>query len=154
MKLLHKQHGSVDMFTCYVIVLVAITSSFDHHCPSGSHLCVFPRKLIPQRRSRIHYDRCAANGTTVQTYGWLLLASTWDYAGNPRMAPCSWTARVRTSTYLLANSSHSAGRLRPMHGSRYDHPHWCLCSRSVPWFQYRPVRTVVVLQYSWNISPS
>jgi hypothetical protein len=33
----------------------------------GSHLCVFPCKLIPQRRSHIHYDHC----TTIQTYGWL-----------------------------------------------------------------------------------
>jgi hypothetical protein len=34
----------------------------------GSHLCVFPRNLIPQSRSRIHYDHCAANGTTIHTY--------------------------------------------------------------------------------------
>jgi hypothetical protein len=40
----------------------------------GSHLRVFHRKLIPQRRSRIHYDHCAANGTTIHTYGWLPLS--------------------------------------------------------------------------------
>jgi hypothetical protein len=45
-----------------------------------------------------------------------LLASTWDYAGNSRMALCSWTARVRASTCLLASSSPNAGRLRPLHG--------------------------------------
>jgi hypothetical protein len=38
---------------------------------TGSPLCVFPRKLIPQRRSRIHYVQCAANGTTILTnLGW------------------------------------------------------------------------------------
>jgi hypothetical protein len=26
---------------------------------TGSHLCVFPHKLIPRRRSRIHNDHCA-----------------------------------------------------------------------------------------------
>jgi hypothetical protein len=41
---------------------------------TGSDLCVFPRKLIPQRRLRIHYDHCAANGTTIPTYGWLPLS--------------------------------------------------------------------------------
>jgi hypothetical protein len=37
-------------------------------------LCVFPRRLIPQRRSRVNYDLCAANGTTIPTYGWLPLS--------------------------------------------------------------------------------
>jgi hypothetical protein len=41
---------------------------------TGSHLCVFPRKHIPQCRSCIHYDLCAANGTTIPTYGWLPLS--------------------------------------------------------------------------------
>jgi hypothetical protein len=40
----------------------------------GSHLCVFPRKLIWKRRSCIHYGHCAANGTTIHTYGWLPLS--------------------------------------------------------------------------------
>jgi hypothetical protein len=34
---------------------------------------VFPRKLIPQRRERVKYDLCAANGTINRTYGWLRL---------------------------------------------------------------------------------
>jgi hypothetical protein len=41
---------------------------------TGSDLCVFPRKLIPQRRSHVNYDLCAANGTTIPTYGWLPLS--------------------------------------------------------------------------------
>jgi hypothetical protein len=41
---------------------------------TGSDLCVFPRKLIPQRRSRVNYDLNAANGTTIPTYGWLPLS--------------------------------------------------------------------------------
>jgi hypothetical protein len=41
---------------------------------TGSDLCVFPRKLIPQRRERFNYDLCAANGTTIPTYGWLPLS--------------------------------------------------------------------------------
>jgi hypothetical protein len=40
---------------------------------TGSDLCVFPRKLLPQRRSRVDYDLCAANGTTNSTYGCLKL---------------------------------------------------------------------------------
>jgi hypothetical protein len=41
---------------------------------TGSDLCVFPRKLIPQRRERVNYDLCTANGTTIHTYGWLPLS--------------------------------------------------------------------------------
>jgi hypothetical protein len=40
----------------------------------GSDLCVYPRKLIPQRREHVNYDLCAANGTTIRTYGWLPLS--------------------------------------------------------------------------------
>jgi hypothetical protein len=35
---------------------------------------VYPRKLIPRRRERVNYDLCAANGTTIPTYGWLSLS--------------------------------------------------------------------------------
>jgi hypothetical protein len=41
---------------------------------AGLHLCVFPRNLIPQCRSRIHYDHCSVNGTTILTHGWLPLS--------------------------------------------------------------------------------
>jgi hypothetical protein len=41
---------------------------------TGSDLCVFPRRLIPQHRSRVNYDCCAANGITIPTYGWLPLS--------------------------------------------------------------------------------
>jgi hypothetical protein len=41
---------------------------------TGSNLCVYPRKLIPQRRERVNYNLCAANGTTIRTYGWLPLS--------------------------------------------------------------------------------
>jgi hypothetical protein len=41
---------------------------------TGSDLCVFPRKFLPQRGSRFDYDLCAANGTTISTYGWLPLS--------------------------------------------------------------------------------
>lgn len=37
---------------------------------TGSDLCVFPRKLLPERRARIDYSLYAANGTTIPTYGW------------------------------------------------------------------------------------
>jgi hypothetical protein len=40
---------------------------------TGSDLCVFPRKLFPQRRTRVNYDLCAANRTTISTFGWLPL---------------------------------------------------------------------------------
>jgi hypothetical protein len=49
----------------------------------GSDLCVFPRKLIPQRRSRVNYDLRAANCTAIPTYGWLPLSLNlefcWDF---------------------------------------------------------------------------
>jgi hypothetical protein len=45
---------------------------------------VYPRKLIPQRRERVNYDLCVANGTTIRTYGRLPSALTWDYAGSSR----------------------------------------------------------------------
>jgi cleavage and polyadenylation specificity factor subunit 1 len=34
---------------------------------------MYPRKLISRRRERADYDLCAANGTTIHTYGWLPL---------------------------------------------------------------------------------
>jgi hypothetical protein len=41
---------------------------------TGSDLCVYPRKFIPQRRSRVNNDLYAANGNTIHTYGWLSLS--------------------------------------------------------------------------------
>jgi hypothetical protein len=41
---------------------------------TGLVLCVYPRKLIPQRKTRVNYDLCAANGITIPTYGWLPLS--------------------------------------------------------------------------------
>jgi hypothetical protein len=41
---------------------------------TGSDLCVFPRKLIPQQRERVNYDLCAANGTPIPTSGRLSLS--------------------------------------------------------------------------------
>jgi hypothetical protein len=38
---------------------------------TSSDFCVFPRKLVPRRRSRVNYGLRAANGTTIHTYGWL-----------------------------------------------------------------------------------
>jgi hypothetical protein len=35
---------------------------------TSSDLCVFPRKLIPQRRTRVNYDFRAANSNTIPTY--------------------------------------------------------------------------------------
>jgi cleavage and polyadenylation specificity factor subunit 1 len=50
------------------------TSKFRFLIDTGSDLCLFPRKLVPQRRERVNYDLCAANGTTISTYGWLPLS--------------------------------------------------------------------------------
>jgi hypothetical protein len=41
---------------------------------TGSDLCVYPRRLIPQHRECVNYDLCAANGTSIHTYGWLPLS--------------------------------------------------------------------------------
>jgi hypothetical protein len=41
---------------------------------TGSDLCVYARRLIPQHRELVHYDLCAANGTTIHSYGWLPLS--------------------------------------------------------------------------------
>jgi hypothetical protein len=35
---------------------------------------MYPRNLIPRRRERADYDLCAANGTTIHTYGWMSLS--------------------------------------------------------------------------------
>jgi hypothetical protein len=40
-----------------------------HMNDTGSDLCVYPRKLIPQRRIPVNYNLRAANGTTIPTYG-------------------------------------------------------------------------------------
>jgi hypothetical protein len=56
---------------------------------TGSDLCVFPRKLIPQRRSGVNYDHCAANGTTIPTYGSLPLSLNLGLRRNTRIAICS-----------------------------------------------------------------
>jgi hypothetical protein len=58
-------------------VRLFITDKFSKHqflIDTGSDLCVFPRKLVPQRRSTVNYDLSAANGTTIPTYGWLPLS--------------------------------------------------------------------------------
>jgi hypothetical protein len=41
---------------------------------TGSDLCVYHRRLVPRRKERANYDLCAANGTTIHTYGWLPLS--------------------------------------------------------------------------------
>jgi hypothetical protein len=41
---------------------------------AGSNLCIYHCKLIPQHRALVNYDLCAANGTTIPTYGWLPLS--------------------------------------------------------------------------------
>jgi hypothetical protein len=50
---------------------------------TGSYLCVFPCKLVPQRSELVNYDLCAANSTTIPTYGWLTLRLNlglrWDF---------------------------------------------------------------------------
>jgi hypothetical protein len=35
----------------------------------GFNLCVYPRRLIPRRWERTNYDVCAADGSTIHTYG-------------------------------------------------------------------------------------
>jgi hypothetical protein len=34
---------------------------------TGSDMCVYPRKLLPERRERTDYDLYVANGTTIPT---------------------------------------------------------------------------------------
>ncbi|GBP56653.1 hypothetical protein EVAR_12331_1 [Eumeta japonica] len=40
---------------------------------TGSELCVFPRSAVQQRRTRTTYQLSAANGTTINTYGYVNL---------------------------------------------------------------------------------
>jgi hypothetical protein len=35
---------------------------------------VYPHRLIPQHRERVNYELCAANGTSIDIYGWLPLS--------------------------------------------------------------------------------
>jgi hypothetical protein len=50
---------------------------------TGSDLCAFHRKLVPERKERTSYDLFAANGTPIPTYGWhtltLKLGLRWDF---------------------------------------------------------------------------
>jgi hypothetical protein len=53
-----------------------ITNRYSKHrflIDTDLDFCVFPRKLIPQLRSRVNYD-LTANSTTIPTYGWLPLS--------------------------------------------------------------------------------
>jgi hypothetical protein len=36
-----------------------------------SNVCVYPHRLVPSCKEWVNYDLCAANGTTIHTYGWL-----------------------------------------------------------------------------------
>lgn len=38
---------------------------------TGSDLCVFPRSMLRERRARTDYNLCAANGSTISTYGFV-----------------------------------------------------------------------------------
>ena len=40
---------------------------------TGSDLCVFPRSAVRDRRARSDYNLCAANGSTINTYGFIHL---------------------------------------------------------------------------------
>ncbi|GBP28092.1 hypothetical protein EVAR_21213_1 [Eumeta japonica] len=40
---------------------------------TGSELCVFPRSAVLQRRTRTTYQLSTANGTTINTYGYINL---------------------------------------------------------------------------------
>jgi hypothetical protein len=48
----------------------------------SSNLCMYPPRLVLGCKERINYDLCAANGTTIHTYGWLPLSLNlglcWD----------------------------------------------------------------------------
>lgn len=46
------------------------TTKYRFLIDTGSDVCVFPRKLIPNRKDRVNYDLYAANGSTIATYGW------------------------------------------------------------------------------------
>jgi cleavage and polyadenylation specificity factor subunit 1 len=41
---------------------------------TGSDLCVYPHRLVQRHKERVNFDLCAANGTTIHTYGWLPLS--------------------------------------------------------------------------------
>lgn len=41
---------------------------------TGSDLCVYPRSALRDRRSRTEYTLCAANGSSISTYGYLNLS--------------------------------------------------------------------------------
>jgi hypothetical protein len=81
---------------------------------TGSDLCVYPRRLIPRRMERVDYDLCAADGSTIHTYGWLPLSLnlglrrdfTWRFLvadvthpiiGADFLAHFWWTAEITAS---------------------------------------------------------
>lgn len=49
------------------------TSKIQFLVDTGSDLCVFPRSALKNRRQETSYQLCAANGSTINTYGYLHL---------------------------------------------------------------------------------
>jgi hypothetical protein len=62
---LHPQNGRLSVADS--------TSKWRYLADTGTDLCVYPGRLIPQYRERVNYELRAANGNTIHTYGWLLL---------------------------------------------------------------------------------
>ncbi len=49
------------------------STSYKFLVDTGSDLCCFPRRLLPDRRQPTDYTLCAANNSTIKTYGFLNL---------------------------------------------------------------------------------
>jgi hypothetical protein len=64
----------------------------------GSDLCVYPRKLTPQRRTSVNYDLRAANGTTISTYRWLPLSLNLGSRRGHQLCGCLLSYRRRHPT--------------------------------------------------------
>jgi hypothetical protein len=69
---------------------------------------VFPLKLIQQRRERVNYDLCAANGTTIRTYSGCPSVLTWDYAGSSHGGSFGLLVDCKNNRLLDAVTSLSA----------------------------------------------
>jgi hypothetical protein len=98
---------------------------------SSKRLCVFPRKLIPQRRSWLTMTTAWLMALPSSLTDDCLLASTWDYAGTTRHA----TPRRRTPTtsfqHLWCKHRSTARETSPRHH--------CL---NTPWHACRTTSTV------------
>jgi hypothetical protein len=112
---------------------------------TGSNLCMYPRRLIPRHREQVNYNLCAANGTTIHTYGWLPLSLNFGLRRDFTL--CFVVAditRLTSDTFLdrttlsLTPSLTLSPSLHPHHTTHWPHRKTVTMSSEHSWGQPPP----------------